>query len=321
VKQSFETPFVSVVIASYGRAAMVVCAVRSVLAQTHSDLEVIVSDDASPDDTLEMLAGISDPRLRVRAQSANVGVWENWATALGMARGEYVVFLGDDDALSPNFVACHLEAFAAYPGVDVVFGPMEDLTLDGTIVSRTTPAFAGFKAGPTEIVRDFLKGRHLFWGSAMIRRDFAVKVWAETKPEGMVADWGFILRGCMFHGLQATSCTGCLYHKTVHPVRLSNRLVEVTTLLAELCERMVRISGHRHGVLVRALRREAAELRITLGRHHACFGEMGACRRQFRYSLSLCPWRPFAWSQLAQAYLWPKRVIRTSRKQRGLEPS
>ncbi len=144
----------SVVIAAYGRAQLVARAVRSALAQTHPNVEVVVSDDASPDDSLEVLAGINDPRLRVNAQKANVGVWENWTAALRMARGEYVVFLGDDDHLTPNFVECHLAAFEQHTQVDVVFCPVELSQIDGKMLGRTVVPFdPGTVVGPAGILQ------------------------------------------------------------------------------------------------------------------------------------------------------------------------
>ncbi len=318
VEQSAGPSFVSIVIASYGRADLVARAVRSVLAQTHSNLEVIVSDDASPDNTLGVLAAIDDPRLRIHAQPTNVGCWENWATAVRMTKGEYLVFLGDDDSLSPNFVSCHLETFLRFPAVDAVFCPLEDFRLDGTLVFKMTPSFEGGEVGRADIVRGLISGKSLFFGAAMFKRAFAAKVWEETRAEDIVADWGLILRGCLFHDMRATSCTGCLYLKTVHPIRLSSRWTEVTRRLAELCERMARLCDREERSLARALTMEAAELRVTLGRHHAALGEMQSSRRQFWHSFGLVPWRLLIWSQLIQSYFCPSRMVRTSREQRGL---
>lgn len=89
-------------------------------------VSVVVSDDASPDDSVGVLRRIADPRLRVQAQAANVGGWRNWAAALGMARGDFVVFLGDDDWLTPDFLRKHLEAFRQHPAVCAGFSPMEE---------------------------------------------------------------------------------------------------------------------------------------------------------------------------------------------------
>lgn len=310
-------PLVSIAIASYDRPELVRRAVESALAQTYPHTEVVVTDDASNANITEVLGSIPDQRLRLHRQPTNVGCWENWATALRLAKGKYIVLLGEDDHLSENFVACHLDSFSKHPGVDVVFSPMQDNLMDGSPVSQTIPPFLGIEAGPEQIVVEFLKGRRIFCGSAMFVRSFALKVWEEARPEGIVADWGLLLRGCASHGMKATSCEGSRYYKTVHSARLSSRSVEVMTNLAEVCERIAGLAQDHTGNLSAILRQKAAYLRISLGRHHAALGDIDACRRQFRLALSLAPWLPKTWSQLAQGYLWPSRVARTSRMQRA----
>src|SRR3972149_4004031 len=61
-------PEISVIIPSYNHAAYIGHAVESVFAQSHTDFELIVVDDGSPDNSLDILSGFSDPRLRVLTQ-------------------------------------------------------------------------------------------------------------------------------------------------------------------------------------------------------------------------------------------------------------
>jgi glycosyltransferase involved in cell wall biosynthesis len=316
LNRPLDPPLVSVVIASYGRGHLVGRAVRSALAQTHQNVEVVVSDDASPDDTLAVLAAITDPRLRVNAQPANVGVWENWTAALRMARGEYVVFLGDDDHLTPNFVECHLTAFRKHPRVDLVLCSIQDVLLDGQLLGRLPPPFLdGKEAGPMEFLRASL--RPDFSGAGMFRRDLAARAWEDTRPDGIVADRGLILRSGLTHGIWAASCDECTYFKTIHSNRLSSRVVEVTRLLAEFYERMSSLAEPVNPAIASELLVCAAMERITLARHHAAANAMDLCRRELRRSSSLHPGCLIVWSQLAQAYLWPSRMVRTSKSQRG----
>jgi glycosyltransferase involved in cell wall biosynthesis len=95
-------PRVSVVIPTHNRAGLVVRAVRSVLGQTVTDLELIVVDDASTDGTVDALSGIDDARLRVVRLPRNAR--QAHATNVGIARasGEFVAFLDDDDEWLPD---------------------------------------------------------------------------------------------------------------------------------------------------------------------------------------------------------------------------
>lgn len=77
-------------------------AIRSVLAQTFTDFELIVVDDASPDATYEVARAIADPRLTVVRNDRNLGPEGNWNRALGAASGSYIKLLPGDDLLYPT---------------------------------------------------------------------------------------------------------------------------------------------------------------------------------------------------------------------------
>lgn len=96
------TPRVSVVIPTYNRAALAPRAIESVLRQTFRDLEVIVVDDASPDDTRTAVERFADPRVRYVGLAKNKGQWHAENVGIARARGEWVAFLDDDDEWLPE---------------------------------------------------------------------------------------------------------------------------------------------------------------------------------------------------------------------------
>lgn len=97
-------PFFSVVICTYNRADVVGGAIRSVLAQTFDDIELLVVDDGSADDTPAVLAAFDDPRMRV-IRRPNGGLSAARNTGIGAATGRYVIFLDDDDEASADWLA------------------------------------------------------------------------------------------------------------------------------------------------------------------------------------------------------------------------
>lgn len=79
-------------------------AVSSALTQTHADLEVLVSDNASSDDTLMYLREVADPRLVILQQSTDIGMAGNFNACLRHATGEFFLMLSDDDLLESTAV-------------------------------------------------------------------------------------------------------------------------------------------------------------------------------------------------------------------------
>jgi glycosyltransferase involved in cell wall biosynthesis len=96
-----KPPKISVLIPCYHQAQFLPEALDSVLRQDFQDLEVIASDDGSPDDTFSVLQDYSrrDSRIRIFHQPSNLGMVENWNFCLRQARGEAVKLMGGDDRL------------------------------------------------------------------------------------------------------------------------------------------------------------------------------------------------------------------------------
>ena len=101
------SPAVSVGIPTYNRADGLRRALESVLAQSERDIEVIVADNASSDETAQVieLAVARDARVRAITQPSNVGLTANFNTVLQAARGRYAMVLADDDWLEPDYLA------------------------------------------------------------------------------------------------------------------------------------------------------------------------------------------------------------------------
>jgi glycosyltransferase involved in cell wall biosynthesis len=95
-------PRVSVIIATFNRARMLRCAIRSVLAQELDDLELLVVGDHCTDDSAAVVAEFSDPRVQWLNRDENCGSqWGPNNNGIARARGEYIAFLGHDDLWFP----------------------------------------------------------------------------------------------------------------------------------------------------------------------------------------------------------------------------
>ncbi len=113
-------PLVSVAVSTFNRAHLIERAIRSALAQTFGDIELLVVDDGSTDRTPEVLARIGDPRLRIARHDRNQGVGRTRNTAIRLARGEWMAFLDDDNEWAPRYLERQLAVARTRPGAGVV---------------------------------------------------------------------------------------------------------------------------------------------------------------------------------------------------------
>jgi glycosyltransferase involved in cell wall biosynthesis len=130
---------VSVIVPAYNAGPWIAEAVRSVLAQTHHELELIVVNDGSTDDTLQRVLASDDPRLRIVDQ-ANAGVSAARNMGLALAKGDFICFMDGDDAMLPDNIAVKLRGLLEH-GVDWVYGDLvicdADLKPTGHILKGT----------------------------------------------------------------------------------------------------------------------------------------------------------------------------------------
>jgi succinoglycan biosynthesis protein ExoO len=95
-------PKVSIVIPAYNASDYIAKAVESALEQTLSDIETIVVDDASTDNTVAIVEAFDDPRLKLIRNEQNLGIQASRNRALMAASGKWVALLDADDWYAPN---------------------------------------------------------------------------------------------------------------------------------------------------------------------------------------------------------------------------
>jgi glycosyltransferase involved in cell wall biosynthesis len=119
-------PRVSVGMPVHNGASTLPRALESVLSQSHRNLDVIVSDNGSTDDTpsIAQKAAARDPRVRYFRQEQPMSAWENFRFVLEQATGDYFFWAADDDVHSPNYVEALLGALCDRPGAVLAVADM-----------------------------------------------------------------------------------------------------------------------------------------------------------------------------------------------------
>ena len=139
VRPLTRRPTVSVVIPCYRYGHYLPSAVASVLTQPDVDVDIVVVDDASPDDSADVARALarSDPRVHVMVHERNRGHIATYNDGLARATGDYVVLLSADDLLTPGALSRATALLEAHPTVGFAYGhPLE--LIDVAPVAATT---------------------------------------------------------------------------------------------------------------------------------------------------------------------------------------
>jgi glycosyltransferase involved in cell wall biosynthesis len=118
-----STPLVSILIPTYNSSRYIERALASARGQTHRNIEIVLHDNASADDTWTIISRHAelDPRVKCYRNSTNVGPLRNWQKGLEQCRGEYVKILWSDDWLEPECVEACVGALESDPRAGLVF--------------------------------------------------------------------------------------------------------------------------------------------------------------------------------------------------------
>src|SRR4051794_29936209 len=111
---------VTVGIPTFNRSGMLRGAIESVLAQTYPDFRVLVSDNASDDDTPDVVRSFGDDRIHYVRAEQNIGAAGNFRRVLELADTEFLVILPDDDVLYPGHLRAAVEVLDRFENVGLV---------------------------------------------------------------------------------------------------------------------------------------------------------------------------------------------------------
>lgn len=131
----------SITIPAYKAKYLKEC-IDSVLSQTYSDFELIIVNDASPEDLDSIVKLYSDQRIRYFKNEKNYGainVVDNWNKCLSYAEGEYIICMGDDDRLLPSCLEEYMKLIQSYPELDVYHAWTEVINESSQIIKMQEP--------------------------------------------------------------------------------------------------------------------------------------------------------------------------------------
>lgn len=279
---------VSVIVPTYNRAAAVERAVASVLAQTHTDLELIVVDDGSTDDTGARLATIADDRLRIVRQD-NAGVAAARNRGLREARCDLLAFLDSDDLWRPGKLACQIEALTtAPPSAGLCVTAVEVVGPDQSREIRHSPGGRLFE--PLLLTNSI----HAVLSSGLIRRAVFEAVGGFDPRLPAIEDWDWLQRAARLFDIVSVDEALTIYADNEDDNRRSRRFranMEARDMLWVRNRHALTRAGLAHLYLLESARRELREPEGQTARGHALALRAVAARPQER---SLWPWVPYS---------------------------
>lgn len=130
--ESGDFPLVSVIIASYNHAPYIESSIRSVIAQTYSNVELLVVDDGSSDNSVEIISRLqSEYGFTFHAQE-NMGLSRTLNAAIARSRGELIVPFGSDDIMYPQRLAAQVDYMRDKPEVGICAANIEFIDGNGS---------------------------------------------------------------------------------------------------------------------------------------------------------------------------------------------
>jgi glycosyltransferase involved in cell wall biosynthesis len=142
-------PLVTIGLPTRNRAGVIGPLLDSLLAQEYRNFELIISDNASTDDTADICERYAarDARIRVVRQETNIGLVGNHNFVLGEARGEYFCWSGDDDLYEPDFLSSLVAVLERDRSVGLAYCPVDWIDGAGRTVDRRVTPFHTEPAG------------------------------------------------------------------------------------------------------------------------------------------------------------------------------
>ncbi|MBB6097849.1 glycosyltransferase involved in cell wall biosynthesis [Deinobacterium chartae] len=156
------TPRVSIGLPVYNAAPFLALALASVLAQTETRWELIVVDDGSQDDSLNLVRSFSDPRIRVVSDGQNRGLAARLNQIATLAQAPLLARMDADDLMHPERLAYQLAFLDAHPEVDVVGSAVYAIDVQGRPYgyrSTTPPHSAAQALGGSPFIHPTVTGR------------------------------------------------------------------------------------------------------------------------------------------------------------------
>ncbi|SIO62087.1 Glycosyl transferase family 2 [Singulisphaera sp. GP187] len=194
-----ESPKITVAIPTYQGSRHLAEALRGILLQDGVTFDLLLSDDQSNDDTLQIARSLAGDRIRIQTNSERLGLAGNWNRCVALSRTPLVAIFHQDDRMEPGHLAAHVRAFDANPGAGLVSN--EALVIDDqgqavpeTIVERSRIAPLDRAFEPGTFLSNLTVRNPLRCSAVTLRKKAHEELGGFDPSFHYVVDWDFWLR-------------------------------------------------------------------------------------------------------------------------------
>jgi glycosyltransferase involved in cell wall biosynthesis len=181
-------PLVSVVVPCYKLGHLLPECIKSILAQTFTEFELLLMDNCSPDNTPEVAQSFGDPRLKYIRNESNIGHLRNFNKGVTMSRGKYVLLVHADDFLvSYHMLQRFVDVMERNPQVGYVFSRAVELNGSELAFTDCGPQDRIFRG--SAFLRQLVRSNCIVMSSAMVRRDCYDKMGLFPLDLPYACDW------------------------------------------------------------------------------------------------------------------------------------
>ena len=262
-------PKISVIIPSYNRAALVEQTVRSVLAQSFSDRELIIVDDGSTDDTHDRLRDLIGAGQCRYIYQNNQGRSEARNAGAGVASSTYLMFLDSDDVLEPAALQTLFEHAMKDKNAGLIAGMKVLVNDQGEQQGAPEPFQLEAEFTGKRINDAYIDGLIFTPSAYIVKRSLFDKVGGYDKSFEPAEDFDFFVKCCQASTISATRDV------TVKALRHGNNTANTDLLRAsiKICEKNIRLIAENDGDedITKAVRR--AKWLINCGNAHYSLAE------------------------------------------------
>jgi glycosyltransferase involved in cell wall biosynthesis len=304
---------VSVVIPAYNYARFLGETIQSVLDQTFRDFELIVVDDGSTDNTMEVVSSFKDNRIQYIYQE-NGGLSSARNTGIKASKGEYIAFLDSDDIWLPENLELKVKLLDSHPDAGLVCSDAYFFDNNtGANLGRSwhDPKRSHHRFDPVRATRQPLM-EILRWGffigpcATIVRRQVFIAVGYFDESISPHEDWDLFVRIVQHFSIEIIDMQ--LLKVRVHSTSLSKNQEKMYQGAIATINKVVR-NGSLSGSELRLLKKHLALAHSRYGRWALLSGKIAEARKALIAGIRLDPWNIRLYVYLALSFLSTRKIL------------